>query len=209
MIVLDIETSGVSPENCGIWQIGAIELENPENTFLEEGRIGDKDLIEESALLVTGKTKEYLLDKNRQSEKDLLNNFFKWVENVKVRNCICQNPQFDLGFINMKIRKYGLENFLPHRAFDLHSFAQMKYFQLNNSFLLDKNHSKMNLTNVLDFCGIKDERRHVEGIELISYGKEHNALEDCKLTGECFSRIIYGKNIFEEFKKFPIPEYLR
>ena len=33
MIVLDIETSGIDRVKCGIWQIGALELENPKNQF--------------------------------------------------------------------------------------------------------------------------------------------------------------------------------
>ena len=31
MIVLDIETSGLCPEKNGVWQIGAIDLTNPES----------------------------------------------------------------------------------------------------------------------------------------------------------------------------------
>jgi DNA polymerase III epsilon subunit-like protein len=208
MIILDIETSGLNPESCGIWQIGAIDLENSENYFLEEGRINDNDEIAEGALLVTGKSREYFLNENKQSEKELLAHFFKWCESVRIKNCLCQNPQFDLGFVTMKARKYELKSPLAHRAFDLHSIAQLKYFQIKNNFLFKENHSDMNLSNILNFCGIKDERRHVDGIELISEGKEHNALEDCKITGECFSRIVYGKNIFREFSKFSIPEYL-
>lgn len=45
MIVVDIETSGLDFNKCGIWQIGALELENPANTFLEEARIDDEDEI--------------------------------------------------------------------------------------------------------------------------------------------------------------------
>jgi len=208
MIILDIETSGLNPESCGIWQIGAIDSENTKNIFLSEGRINDGDLIEEEALLVTGKSKEYLLNLT-QSEKDLLIDFFKWCGKISVKNCICQNPQFDLSFISIRARKYGLKVPFYHRAFDLHSIAQMKYFQLNNFFLTEKDKSSMNLGNILEFCGIKDERRKVSGVKLIHEGKEHNALEDCKLTGECFSRIIHGKNMFEEFKKFSIPDCLK
>ena len=36
MIVLDIESSGLDSGRCGIWQIGALEFENPSNTFLQE-----------------------------------------------------------------------------------------------------------------------------------------------------------------------------
>ena len=81
MIVLDIETSGGYPTKYGIWQIGALEFENPENQFLEEARIDDEDKIEEEALKVGGKTKEELRDPNKQSQKELLDNF---IEAMKV-----------------------------------------------------------------------------------------------------------------------------
>ena len=55
----------------------------------------------------------------------------------------------------------------------------------------------MNLTEVLKFVGMQDNRIM------------HNALEDVKLTAECFYRIIYGKNLFAEFKEFQIPSYLK
>ena len=45
MIVVDIETSGMLDSNVGIWQIGAVEFENPSNTFLEDGRIDDSDVV--------------------------------------------------------------------------------------------------------------------------------------------------------------------
>ena len=55
----------------------------------------------------------------------------------------------------------------------------------------------MNLKKILAFCGMEDERGY------------HNALEDCKIEAECFNRLIYGKNLFPEYSKFEIPEYLK
>ena len=200
MIVLDIETSGLDNVKCGIWQIGAIDLGTNEE-FLEEARIDDEDFILDSrvakpVLEVIGKKEKDLRNNTKQSQKQLLINFFNWCKDKKLKNCLCQNPQFDLGFIWVKARKYGLEIPLHHRAYDLHSIASLKYFQLNNEFLIKKDYSDMGLKNILNFCGIQDNRG------------AHNALEDCKLTAECFLRILYGKNIFLEYSKFPIPEYL-
>ena len=111
MIVLDIETSGLNPVDSGICEIGAIDLYNPNNIFFQECRVDDEDLIQDEALAVNGKTAEGIRDKNNQSQKQLLINFFKWCDSVKIKNCICQNPQFDFGFIFQKARKYSL--FLP------------------------------------------------------------------------------------------------
>ncbi len=98
MIVVDIETSGnFDPERNGIWQIGAVDFKNPKNTFLEEARIDDEDNIEEEALKVIGKTREYLRDRNKQSQRQLLENFFKWAENVKNKILVAHNTPFDYG----------------------------------------------------------------------------------------------------------------
>jgi len=211
MIVVDIETSGGDWNKCGIWQIGAVELENPENTFLEEGRIDDEDEVNSDALIICGKTEEELRDKSKQSQEQLIKNFLKWIKNLENRDLICHNPQFDQSFIKTKAIKYWkTDPFFEdntHRVFDTHTIAQIKFLELNNKFLTKEHHSGMGLRNVLKLCGIKDTRRSVKEGE-VSEGDPHNALEDAKLTAECFSRLINGKNLFQEYAKFEIPREL-
>ncbi len=197
MIVLDIETSGLDMQKSGIWQIGAIELENPENFFFEEGRIDDEDWINLDSLKITGKREEELRDKEKQSQKQLLSNFFKWAVKIKNNDCIAQNPQFDWSFLNFKAEKYGIRFPLFYRTLDLHSIAQLKYFQLYGKFLIKNNLSDMGLSNIIAFCGMKDERT------------VHNALEDARITGECFARIVFGKNLFADYDKYEIPWYFK
>ena len=196
-IVLDIETSGIDAVKCGIWQIGAVDLNNTKEYFLQEGRIDDKDKIEEKALKIIGKTEEELRDKNKQSQKQLLNNFHQWVDKRSIKNFLCQNPQFDVPRLEIKSIKYGLKIPFHYRSFNLHDYAQSKYYDLYGKFLIKEDHSDMGLTNILKFCGLEDNR------------EEHNALEDCKLTGECFYRLMEGENLFPEYSKFEIPEVFK
>ena len=116
---------------------------------------------------------------------------------IQIKDCICQNPQFDWSFLNIKAAKYKLSFPFIHRAYDLHTIAQLKYFQLKNRFLIKQNISDMGLSKILIFVGMKDNR------------KEHNALEDVRLSAECFSRIVYGKNLIDLYKQFEIPPYLK
>ena len=209
-VVLDIETSGLDRIKCGVWQIGAIDLNTMEE-FLEEGRIDDDDAIENDALLVIGKTEEYLRDEEKQSQKELIGQFFKWISGRAMRNVLCQNPQFDVSVIEIRAKKYGLKKPIQHRAFDLHTVAQAMHLKINKEFLIRPGkdtsgfESNMNLTNVLEFCGIPDNRTQLIDGKVMQKGKPHNALEDCKLTAECFSRLLYGKNMFPEFTKYKIP----
>jgi len=205
MIVLDIETSGGDFQRCGILQIGAIELENPKNIFLEDARLEDENEIVDTTNLVDAKkvievlgmTEEEMRNKNKQSEKQLLKNFFEWIKRVKIKNFICHNPQFDYGFVWTKANKYSLKVPFYHRCFDLSTIALIRHYDINGKFLIKEDYTDMGLKNILAFVGMLDER------------KAHNALEDCKLEAECFSRLLNGKNLFPEFSKFPIPEYLK
>lgn len=203
MIVLDIETSGVDFLKCGIWQIGAVDLESGEE-FLQEARIDDSDEIlnvgvKKPVLEVIGKTEEELRDKSKQTQEQLLDNFFEWSKNRELQNFVCQNPWFDIGFLRLKAGKYGLVMPSNFKAFDLHTLAQLKFFQLNKHFSIDKSKkgSDFGLSKILYFCGLKDKRGF------------HNALEDCKLTAECFYRLVYGKNFLKEYSDFNVPDYLK
>ncbi len=200
-IVLDIETSGLDLVKCGIWQIGAIDLNTMEE-FFDECKIDCEDEIlnlkgRTPVLELIGKREEELRDENKQSQRELLKKFMEWIKGRKMKNFICQNPQFDLAWLWRRIQKEGLDRSFNFRAFDLHSIAQLTFYNLNKNFLIKEDHSDMDLSNILKFCGIEDNR------------KSHNALEDCKLTGECFSRLIYGKNLFPEFSKYKLPEILK
>ncbi len=208
MIVVDIETSGQYPEKHGIWQIGALDFYNHNNLFFGECRIDDEDEIQEGAVKVHGKDEAYLRNKNKRSQRLLLRDFCLWCESVRMKNALCQNPRFDAGFIEFKIRKYNLKIPYHHggidpdspwhyRAFDLHSIVQSKYHRIFGSYLIMDNHSDMGLTNIINFCGLPIIRGN------------HNALEDAKLTAECFSRIEFGKNLISEYSEYPIPQELR
>jgi len=211
-VVVDIEASGGNPLEHGIWQIGAIDLNTMEE-FLEESKIDDEDKVAEEALMIIGKTEEELREKNKQTQKELLKKFFKWLETRKMKNLLCHLPEFDQGFLRKKMLKYFKEDpFWPdfHRAFDLHTIAQVKFFELNGKFLTkEDNNSDMGLKNILKLCGMNDERRAVREGKISREGKPHNALKDAKLTAECFSRLMYGKNLFPEFSKFEIPKELK
>ena len=200
MIVLDIETSGLI-EDCGIWQIGSIDLESGRE-FLEEARIDDNDIIMDGAMKVTGKTERDFRDKNKQSQRQLILNYLNWRSNFENKLNLGQNVVWDSNMIEKRCRQYGiLDKFgkvMNKRSIDLHTLAQEKYFELKKEYFLDKEgKSKMNLRNILKFCGMQDNRQ------------AHNALEDCKLEGECYYRLKYRKNLFPEYAKFEIPEELR
>lgn len=206
MIVVDIEASGADMNKCGIWQIGAIDIENTKNTFLEEARLEEELLLFDgkgekiTTEKLFGKTESELRDKTKGSEKELIEKFFEWCSKIKDNTIISHHPQFDFAFIELKAFKYGLKLPMSYKCLDTHSIAQMKYFGINGKFLTksEKSHifSDMGLGNILKLVGMQDNR------------KAHNALEDARLTAEAFNRLVYGKNLLKEYAEFKIPEYL-
>ena len=209
MIVVDIETSGnFDPERNGIWQIGAVEFDNPHNTFLQEARIDDEDNIEDSSLKVTGKTVKEFRDKSKQSQKQLLQNFFNWASKINNRTLVAFNTPFDYGFLYLRAKKYGLEFPFSHRTFDLHVFAVARYFEIHKKLPIEEGKSMMNLPKVIEFCGMKDKRIQLKDNKVVQEGSPHNGLEDAKIEAECLSRILYGKNLILEYKEVVIPKYL-
>lgn len=208
MIVVDLETSGLNHVKCGIWQIGAVDLSNKEE-FFQEARIDEEDIINKEALIIIGKTEEQLRDANKQTQKQLLVNFFKWYSRRKHKIFIAQNPQFDFSFLDIKAKKYGLKLPFGYRVLDLHSIAAFKYLQLKGKFLIEKGNSGMGLSGIIKFCGLKDPRVIIDKGKVIKEGKSHSALGDVRLESECFSRLVFGKNFFREYSKFSVPTELR
>lgn len=197
MISVDIETSGGDLLKHGIFQIGALDTDNPNNYFLETCKIDDDDEIDPVAMQITGATEASLRDKSLQSQKEMIEKFIKWMESVQVKNFLCHNPQFDHAFIRCKLSKYGLPDNIIWRAFDIHSIASFKFLETNGSLLIKENESGMSLSVIIKFCGIDYERG------------EHNGLEDAELTAECYARIMYGRNLLKKYSEYPMPEYLK
>lgn len=201
MIVVDLEMSGLDPHECGIVEIGAIELENPENIFNQLARLDDGDIIknepsaDKTVLEVLGKTEEELRNPKLQSQKELLENFFSWVNTVEEKVFVCQNF-LDLAYLTKKAKKLGLPR-VHFRYLDLHTIAQIVYLQINKKLkLTHEGWGDFGLQKSARFCGLKDERG------------AHNALEDSKFEAEILNRLLKGENLLEEYKDFPIPEYL-
>ncbi|MEK6915282.1 MAG: hypothetical protein AABW89_01930 [Nanoarchaeota archaeon] len=85
----------------------------------------------------------------------------------------------------------------------------MKYLELNGKLPFADGKSTMNLSAIMEFCGMKDRRIKMHKGKVAVEGTPHNGLEDAKIEAECLSRILYGKILLHEFKDFPIPEKLK
>lgn len=213
MIILDIETSGLT-NSCGIWQIGAINLNSPRKYFFQDSRIDDEDIIQDGALKVTGINVKKLKDKNKQTQKQMISNYLEWVGKQRRKMFFGQNIGWDVSMVEARCIKYGIEKrFLEvhkQRSMDIHTIAQEKYYEVYGKYFQnEKKQSAMNLSKVLEFCGLPNERINIVRNEIVKEGKVHNALEDCRLEGEALYRLKFGQQFFLEYSRYEIPFHLK
>lgn len=198
MVILDIETTGLDPEEHGILSIGAIDLSDPEETFYEECRIREGEKIDENALEVNGFTLDECRDRTKQSTRDLIQHFDAWLNSRTVKMIGgLQVAAYDVPFYNRKAVQVGLRTRLHRRSIDLHSIAYAKMQALGKVVPMTDGWSVMDTDFIHPFCGLPKEP------------KPHNALNGAKWEAESLYRLMNGKGLLKQFARYIIPDYLK
>ena len=190
MIVVDVETSGMSPSKNCILSIGAVDFNFSQNQFYGECQAEKGKAVSMEALKINGFTFKEIRDKNKQTLEELLKEFYRWMMLIPDRTFAGQNVDFDRNFINFAFRQYKIPLMIEKRIIDLHSVCFAYMLKNNKTPLVNKGFSALNTDRILKYVGLKER----EGA--------HNALEDAKLEAEAFGRLIYGKNIFPEYVSY-------
>lgn len=167
-IYLDTETSGMSVENgCVVIEIGAVEYDENDNlvdTFhvlLNPSGGTWEDGVEK----VHGHSLSSLV--NCPTFKMVAQNFVKFITNKKI---VIHNAPFDVGFLNMELKKVGLKN--------LESYVE----KIEDSLIRAKSirpKKKNNLNALCDEFEVNRENRTF-----------HGALMDAELLAAVYPRLI-------------------
>lgn len=195
MLVLDVESSGLSARKNSIVSLGALDLENPSNQFYAECRVWEGSEINDAALAINGFTAEEITDPNKMSEGELIRNFIGWSAELKNKTFLGQNVSFDRDFSREAAHRAHLDWGFAHRTIDTHSLCWMHIVKRGLEAPLDEKHrrSSLNLDAILNYCGIPDEP------------EPHNALTGALCHAEVASRLLYDKKLLPEFEEFDIP----
>lgn len=196
MIVVDVETTGIDPKRHSIVSIGAVDFSNPENQFYQECRIWDGAEIDEEALKINGFSEEDIKSHDKITEKELINNFLQWIENIGDKTIAGENPSFDRDFLKFSAERNGIKWPLGYRTVDLHTLCYTHQLKRGINPPIKNGKSDLNTDKILEYVGLPAEP------------KPHNALIGAKMEAEAFSRLIYGKGLLKEFENYPIPDYL-
>lgn len=199
MIVLDIETTGVSPELDSILSIGAVDMLAPEERqFYGECRLQKGRQWNQAALDINGFTQEQIFDKSKLTEKELLLEFIAWFR-VSINRTIggLHVEGVDVPFLRFAAVRNEVSSEFGKRCVDLHTLAYAKMLQLGHEIPIDtQGFSLLKTDEIHIFAGIGSEPR------------PHNALAGAQCEAESIYRIIHGKELLEMFRGLPIPEYL-
>ncbi|MFM2357713.1 MAG: hypothetical protein RJA61_450 [Candidatus Parcubacteria bacterium] len=193
MIVLDVETTGTDPLKHSLVSIGAVDFDKPERQFYEECRIFEGAHVMEEALVVNGMTHEQITDSQKKSDKEIIEDFLKWVEESDNHTFGGLNHHLDLYFIHMAALRNHIDFAWPKRIVDLHSVSYAHMAQRGLQIPLKNKHTDISGDTTMKYVGIPTEPR------------PHIGLNGAKWEAEALSRLIYNKNLLPEFSKYPIP----
>ncbi len=194
MIVLDVESSGLSPHHNSILSLGALDLDNPTNQFYDECRVWDGAGIDDGALAINGFTREEITDASRKSEGELIAAFVAWAtDRPENRMLAAQNPSFDLEFVQAACSRAGIDCPFGKRTIDVHTLVWTHMSLHGVTPPTDKHRSAISLDTALNYCGIPGEP------------KPHNALMGAMCHAEVISRIAYTKKALPDFDQYDIP----
>lgn len=192
MIIIDVETTGTNPTKNSLVSIGAVDFNNPNERFYEECQIWDGAHIEPAALVVNGFTEEQIRDPKKPTESETIKHFLAWFEKRDNQLVVAQNPMFDLGFLQNAAYRAGEDYKLAHRSIDVHTLAFMHMVKRGIEPPFKNKKSDINSDSIMAYVGIPAEP------------KPHIALNGALWEAEALSRLLYGKNLLEEFKGYPI-----
>lgn len=196
MIVVDVETSDVSPYKGGLLSIGAVEFENPSNQFYGECHIDANTSVSPHALKVNGFTQKEITDISKPSQTELVNKFLEWTKPIKDKTLGGHSTAFDVGFLRAAYKKAGHDRFPLSMFFiDMHNIVY-GHMRKNLKAVPINKYGSFSITadRVYEYVGMPPEP------------KPHRGLTGAVMEAEAMGRLIYGKSIIKEFAQYPLPK---
>jgi DNA polymerase III epsilon subunit-like protein len=193
MIILDVEASGLDPNQNSILSIGAFDFYNPSNKFYGECKVWDGAHINDEALAINGFTADEALDSSKQTDVELIQKFIEWSKTCKEKTFAGQNPSFDRDFLRSAALRGKLDWPFAYRTIDQHSLCYMHMIKQGIEPPTANDRTDLNSDRIMQYVGIPAETH------------PHNALNGAKVAGEAISRLLYDKKLLPEYEKYDIP----
>ena len=193
MIIVDVETTGIIPWKHAIVSIGAINYSDPKQQFYQECRIFDGAEIDHRALEVNGFGDDEIRDPTRASLEETLAEFTDWWQLQKGQVLGGMNVGFDRYFLIAGCERSKITLPIGHRTYDLHTLCAAHSLYRAQQTLEE---APFTTNKIFHYVGLPTEP------------KPHHALVGAKMEAEAFSRLLEGKELLEEFRRYELPDYL-
>lgn len=202
ILVIDVETTGLDRYRNSIVSIGGIIIpKTPRDTiyhFYNEARIWSEAEIDDRALEINGFTKDEITNSPiKFPQQQMLENLVHFAHLSGDMTIWGHNARFDCEFINTSLQREGIDFSFGHRTLDQHTLAYVRHIDAGLEIPLKDKRSNLGEDPISEFVGIPSEP------------KPHNALNGAKWEAEAIHRMLYGENFQFEFKKHPVPDYLK
>lgn len=172
-IVLDIETTGLSPIYNDIIEISALKIENDKIVDFYTSLINPNCKIPYDIIQITGITQE-MVD-TAPIFKEIANNFYEFIGNEIIMG---HNVSFDINFLYDNFEKSNL--ILTNNFIDT--------MRISRKLHPEKKHHR--LKDLIEFYNI-------------SVNRQHRALDDCKATFEAYLNMKKEiSNAYDELELF-------
>jgi DNA polymerase III epsilon subunit-like protein len=191
MIVIDLEMSAPDAQEGAIISLGAIDFERPATRMHLECRLRDGAKWDREAERIHGLTKLHL-STCLLSERDIVEQFLAWAARIHDRTLAGQAAHNDWMFLQAACKRYGFPWPFGHRLVDLHSVVYSIFVGNGHKLPIKQGVSDLSLDTILVHLGLPKRTG------------AHDALNDALLETECFSRLLLGENLLDEFKQFPV-----
>lgn len=193
MIIIDVETTGVNPDQNSLVSIGAVDFANPNIQFMEECQIWPGAHVEETALAVNGFTRDSLTDPHKKTEAETITNFLNWLEGRDDMVIAGQNVFFDTGFIRSAAKRAGVLCNLSVRIVDLHSITYAHMIKRGITPPIFNRKTALDSDKIMEYVGIGAEP------------KPHIAINGALYEAEAFSRLMHDRPLLAQFESMEIP----
>ena len=179
--VVDVETTGLSPESCRITEIGIVRIQDGEIIAEYESLINPGQFIPPGITQLTGITNEMVYNKPKFEDiaDDILSFIFAGSENIILAG---HNVKFDYGFINSSLLRAG------YNKLTVHSVCTARLAR--------------RLSRKLPSKSLDSLRRHFG----IYSRRKHRALDDAKATAVILTNFL--DQLVTEFEFETIDELL-
>lgn len=197
-VVFDIETTGLSPKNDMITEIGAVKIEDNKIVGEFSQLINPQRKIPDNIVKLTGITDDMV--KDMPTIEEVLPRFEKFIEDAVL---VAHNASFDVGFIRDKFSRLGKE--IDNAVLDTLELSRALFPQLK-SHKLNIIAKHLNVSLINHHRAVDDAKATAEillkSLEILSskgivnISKVNEIIEDKSDTkGETFHIILLAKNL--------------